>query len=91
MPVEVLDGVTDEAIIDRDEANRAAIFNPEVDRVWANVARLLGDEQVRGDAVAAGGRRSSGGPGMSVDRATENVNGTRAGGRAEQLAAVDRG
>jgi len=57
VPVEVLDGVTDEAIADRDEANRAAIFNPDVDRVWANVARLLGDEkseEMRSLLAAAG-------------------------------------
>lgn len=29
---------------DRDTANRAAIFSPEVDPVWANVDRLVGEE-----------------------------------------------
>ncbi|MFA1542519.1 hypothetical protein [Actinomadura monticuli] len=29
----------------RDARNRAALFSPEVDPVWANVARLVGDEQ----------------------------------------------
>lgn len=29
----------------RDRANRANLFSPEVDPVWAQVARLLGDEQ----------------------------------------------
>ncbi|MGI5328788.1 hypothetical protein [Actinomadura nitritigenes] len=29
----------------RDARNRAALFSPEVDPVWGNVARLLGDEQ----------------------------------------------
>lgn len=45
VPADVLDGVEDKTLIGRDEANREAIFNPDVDRVWANVARLLGDEK----------------------------------------------
>ena len=28
----------------RDQRNRSAIFNPEVDKVWAQVARLVGEE-----------------------------------------------
>ncbi len=48
----VADGVPDEAIgdataeqlADRDARNRAAIFNPEVDPVWARVNQLLGPE-----------------------------------------------
>jgi hypothetical protein len=28
----------------RDQLNRAAIFDPEVDKVWANVGRLVGEE-----------------------------------------------
>lgn len=32
-------------LADRDARNRAALFSPEVDPVWANVARLLGDAQ----------------------------------------------
>ena len=31
-----------EALAERDRLNRAAIFNPKVDRVWAQVDRLLG-------------------------------------------------
>jgi len=30
--------------VDRDARNRAAIFNPEVDPVWARVDQLLGPE-----------------------------------------------
>lgn len=45
VPTELLDGVDDAALIARDEANRSHIFNPDVDRVWANVARLVGDEK----------------------------------------------
>ncbi|TCJ97124.1 hypothetical protein [Nocardia alba] len=39
----------------RDLANRANLFNPEVDPVWAQVTRLLGPEQterVRGELLA---------------------------------------
>jgi hypothetical protein len=28
----------------RDQLNRAAIFDPEVDKVWAQVSRLVGEE-----------------------------------------------
>lgn len=45
IPAEVLDGVDDAVLVARDAANRGHIFNPDVDRVWANVARLLGDEK----------------------------------------------
>lgn len=31
-----------DALAERDQLNRAAIFNPQVDRVWAQVDRLLG-------------------------------------------------
>lgn len=41
---ELLEGVDAERLQARDAANRAAIFNPDVDRVWANVERLLGAE-----------------------------------------------
>jgi hypothetical protein len=33
-----------ETLAERDRLNRAAIFNPKVDRVWAQVDRLLGAE-----------------------------------------------
>ncbi|WP_194818172.1 hypothetical protein [Nocardia sp. XZ_19_385] len=39
----------------RDRANRANLFSPEVDHVWAQVSRLLGTDQaerVRGELVA---------------------------------------
>lgn len=35
-------GYEGHALAARDQRNRAAIFNPEVDRVWAQVDRLLG-------------------------------------------------
>ena len=41
----VLDGVTAANIQQRNAANLGAIFNPEVDKVWANVERLVGHEQ----------------------------------------------
>jgi len=44
VPDAVLDGVDADALAARDAANLGHIFNPDVDRVWANVARLLGDE-----------------------------------------------
>jgi len=37
-------GATAEQLADRDARNRAAIFNPEVDPVWARVDQLLGPE-----------------------------------------------
>jgi len=48
----VADGIPDEAIGEataeqltaRDARNRAAIFNPEIDPVWARVDQLLGPE-----------------------------------------------
>lgn len=45
VPDAVLDGVDEATLVQRDERNRAAIFNPDVDRVWAQVDRLLGVEQ----------------------------------------------
>ena len=44
VPLEVLDGVAPARLAERDERQRAAVFNPEVDPVWANVDRLLGAE-----------------------------------------------
>ena len=44
---------TDTAV--RDRVNRANLFSPEVDPVWAQVARLLGDDQtacVRAELLA---------------------------------------
>jgi hypothetical protein len=37
-------GISAAQLAERDQRNRAAIFNPEVDRVWAQVDRLLGAE-----------------------------------------------
>ena len=45
VPDEVLDGATSEEMTTRDERNRAIIFNPDVDPVWARVAQLVGDDQ----------------------------------------------
>lgn len=45
----VAKGVTDsgysaEQLTERDQSNRNAIFNPNIDRVWAQVDRLLGED-----------------------------------------------
>ncbi|MFI0350273.1 hypothetical protein [Actinomadura sp. 9N407] len=45
VPDDVLGTLSDTDLAARDARNRAALFSPEVDPVWANVARLLGDEQ----------------------------------------------
>lgn len=37
-------GYSADKLAERDQANRNAIFNPQVDRVWAQVDRLLGQE-----------------------------------------------
>ena len=37
-------GYTGEQLTTRDQSNRNAIFNPKIDRVWAQVDRLLGEE-----------------------------------------------
>ena len=44
MPDGVLDGATAEQLADRDARHRAALFNPDVDPVWAQVDRLLGPD-----------------------------------------------
>lgn len=44
LPAEATEGVSGEALAERDRRNRAIIFNPAVDRVWAQVDRLLGAE-----------------------------------------------
>ena len=44
IPPELLDGIDARRLSDRDERHRAAVFNPAVDPVWANVDRLLGVE-----------------------------------------------
>jgi hypothetical protein len=45
VPDELVSDVSPELLAARDRANREAIFNPDVDRVWAQVERLLGHEQ----------------------------------------------
>ena len=52
VPDSVLDGATAEQLAERDARHRAALFNPDVDPVWAQVDRLLGPE------VSAGIRTS---------------------------------
>ena len=44
VPDEATGGATAEQLADRDARNRAAIFNPDVDPVWARVDQLLGPE-----------------------------------------------
>lgn len=41
---DITEGVTGEQLAERDRRNRSIIFNPAVDRVWAQVDRLLGAE-----------------------------------------------
>ncbi len=45
VPEEAWAGLTGTGLVARDARNRAALFSPEVDPVWANVARLVGGEQ----------------------------------------------
>lgn len=45
VPSSVLGGTTPEQIAERDTVSRDTIFSAEVDPVWNNIARLLGDEQ----------------------------------------------
>jgi hypothetical protein len=57
VPAELLDDADADSLARRDERNRAAIFNPDVDRVWERVEQLLGPEQsesVRRLLAAAG-------------------------------------
>ena len=44
VPDDVLDGATAEQLAERDARHRAALFNPDVDPVWAQVDRLLGPD-----------------------------------------------
>ena len=44
VPDGVLDGATAEQLAERDARHRAALFNPDVDPVWAQVDRLLGPD-----------------------------------------------
>ena len=48
VPGDVLDGATAEQLAVRDARHRAALFNPDVDPVWAQVDRLLGPEASAG-------------------------------------------
>ncbi|WP_419841136.1 hypothetical protein [Candidatus Poriferisodalis sp.] len=52
VPEEVTDGASADDLARRDARNRAAVFNPQVDPVWARVDQLLGAE------VSAGIRAS---------------------------------
>ncbi len=45
VPDDVRATLADTGLAARDARNRAALFSPEVDPVWANVARLVGDAQ----------------------------------------------
>lgn len=44
VPTDVQADVADTDLAVRDQRNRANIFSPDVDHVWAQVARLVGDE-----------------------------------------------
>lgn len=57
LPAEAIEDLDPIALPDRDVRNRAALFNPDVDPVWSNVARLVGQKDaermralLRGDA-----------------------------------------
>ena len=41
--IRLAEGVRRSAIAERDRLNKAALFNTEIDPVWANVARLIGE------------------------------------------------
>lgn len=47
VPAELTDGSGAAQLAERDERHRAALFNPDVDPVWANVDRLVGAEVSR--------------------------------------------
>ena len=42
VPDDVLDGIEQTALVDRDRRNKAIIFNPEVDKVWDQITPLVG-------------------------------------------------
>ena len=44
VPQDVLDSAADTDLEQRDLANRAALFSPEVDQVWNQITRLIGDQ-----------------------------------------------
>lgn len=44
IPAEVVADVADTDLVARDAKNRALLFSPEVDKVWAQMTRLLGEE-----------------------------------------------
>ena len=45
VPDELLDGLTEADLAERDRRNRAIVFDPSVDPVWARVTQLVGEEQ----------------------------------------------
>lgn len=45
LPAEATQGLSADALATRDRMNRALIFSPAVDPVWARIERLLGAEQ----------------------------------------------
>ena len=45
VPTDVLDGLSADDLAARDRANRAIIFDPDVDPVWDRVTQLVGAEQ----------------------------------------------
>jgi hypothetical protein len=44
IPAEVLADLADTDLAARDARNRALVFSPEVDKVWAQITRLIGEE-----------------------------------------------
>lgn len=45
VPAEVVADIDDTDLAARDARNRGLLFSPQVDKVWAQISRLLGDEQ----------------------------------------------
>ena len=58
VPGGVLNGVTADQLAERDARHRSALFNPDVDPVWAQVDRLLGPDVSAGirDSLLTAGR-----------------------------------
>ena len=57
VPTEAVGGATAEHLAERDARHRAALFNPDVDPVWAQVDRLLGPDasaRIRTSLLTAG-------------------------------------
>lgn len=55
VPVEVIDDVADTDLAARDARNRSLLFSPDVDKVWAQISRLITEpvsEEIRAQLVS---------------------------------------